>query len=246
MLSFCLSSIQSSSNHGFTSDPSLLLDIQNIYGKTDSFYESTSDVLSRSISDKYEEILHEKNSNIHALDDPDKFISNYAHESLANYYKRLIVGGSFKESNGKLNLTAWFNGFPYHAEPLSLLLLDNAILKSIVKSGSITLTNDPLPHADTFYVEDPHYTKQRVLAHLFVPVALSFLAASFVLVPIHERISKAKLLQLMTGISSVMYWLSMFAWDFLINTVVSLLLIIPFAMFSHYAFFSPHSEAIGK
>lgn len=222
-------------------EPPLKLDVSQVYGKTDGFYQNPS----MAVVAEMEKVYKENDIDAKPVSDPNKFILDYGQKSKADYLKKLMVGGSADAADSILNLTAWFNGYPYHAEPMSLLLMDTAILRKVAKSGSITLTNHPFPSpAGQFYGND-HFAK-KILANVFFPLALSFLSASFVLVPIHERATRAKLLQMMTGLVPAMYWFVMFVWDFMINTILSVLLIIPFAIFTHYAFFSPHSVSIGK
>lgn len=60
-----------------------------------------------------------------------------------------------------------------------------------------------------------------------VPFGLLFVVANFIAFPLHERITGAKHLQLMTGLSPVVYWLSAFFWDYLIFLLTSFLLVIP-------------------
>lgn len=248
LISVCLSIIKATSFANTESEPSLQLDVKKVYGNTGGFYSYDNTDPSESMKLLMAEIQNVfKENSVHAepVDDPETYVLNYGRKNLADYFKKLMVGGSVISSDNTLNVTAWFNGFPYHAEPMALLLMDTAILKRVNKSGNIRLTNNPFPRTTTYY-EDRFHFKEKILANVFLPLALSYLSASFVLVPIHERISKAKLLQMMTGISSATYWIAMFAWDFVVNTIVSVLLIIPFAIFVQYAFFSTHSEAIGK
>lgn len=226
------------------SSPSLTLDLFEVYGETDGFYHSDGKDSSKPVAEIIKKVFHEKNVNAEPVNDPETFVISYGSKNMADYFKRLIVGGNVELKGSKLNITGWFNGFPYHGQPMSLLLLNTAILRSISGSGYIKLTNDPLPYIDTYYSDDG--TVERILASIFAPLALSFLSASFVLIPIHERATSAKLLQMMTGISAATYWFSMFIWDFIISVIISFLLIIPFAIFGHITFFGPHSEAIGK
>uniref|UniRef100_T1JTR1 ABC transporter domain-containing protein n=1 Tax=Tetranychus urticae TaxID=32264 RepID=T1JTR1_TETUR len=57
---------------------------------------------------------------------------------------------------------------------------------------------------------------------LLVQITMPFLAASHILVPIHERSSKAKLLQIMTGLHPIMYWISHFIFDMMIHIICTL------------------------
>lgn len=56
-----------------------------------------------------------------------------------------VVGASFIGSNNP-KVIAWFNNQPYHALPLTLNLIYNAILKGINGSEyGIEVQNEPLP-----------------------------------------------------------------------------------------------------
>ncbi|KFM72236.1 ATP-binding cassette sub-family A member 2, partial [Stegodyphus mimosarum] len=123
--------------------------------------------------------------------------------------------------------------------------MHTSLLRSVTNRGSITLTNAPLPSFQTNFYDDQIRIMERIMGSIFISLALAFLSSSFVLLPTQERTTKAKLLQLMTGCSTPFYWFTMFIWDFFVNFIISLILIIPFAIFSHHVFFSPHSEAIG-
>lgn len=53
-----------------------------------------------------------------------------------------IVGATFSNDN----ITAWYNGDPYHSMPLALGLVLNTILKkNHYKNHSIVFNNHPLP-----------------------------------------------------------------------------------------------------
>lgn len=52
-----------------------------------------------------------------------------------------IVAATISEKN----LTAWFNNQPYHAAPLTVNMMYNAILKAYCASCEISVTNHPLP-----------------------------------------------------------------------------------------------------
>lgn len=245
IICFCFVTINSVSSQFRSNVKSLKLDIENVYGKTDGFYTLNSEA--ELYADKFKEVLLNKDVNVKKVDNLNTSILNYADSSMVDYFKHLIVSGSVSMTEDNLKFTAWFNGPPYHALPMSLLLMNSAILKSNFKTGDITLTNNPLPSASMHMLDSTSTAfASRIIANIFIPLALSFLAASFVFVPIHERASKAKLLQLMTGISAPLYWLAMFIWDFAFSIILCILLIIPFAIFSHPVFFAPHSEAIGK
>lgn len=52
-----------------------------------------------------------------------------------------------------------------------------------------------------------------VLVSISVVFAMSFVPASFILVLIEERVTRAKHLQFMGGLHPTLYWLGNFLWD---------------------------------
>ena len=55
--------------------------------------------------------------------------------------------------------------------------------------------------------------EMALLSSVFVLVPLCYIPGSFVTTLIKERTSKAKLIQTVSSISPVLYWLSAYLWD---------------------------------
>jgi hypothetical protein len=64
-----------------------------------------------------------------------------------------------------------------------------------------------------------------------VPITVPFIGASYVLFPIHERTSNSKLLQIMNGLSPVVFWSASFVFDLLNHLIACVLIFIVFAIF---------------
>lgn len=60
-------------------------------------------------------------------------------------------------------------------------------------------------------------TSVDAVVAICVIFAMSFIPASFVLYLIQERVTKAKHLQFVSGVSPVIYWLTNFMWDIVSN-----------------------------
>lgn len=58
----------------------------------------------------------------------------------ARVNSRYLFGVSFEENR----IVTWFSNQPYHAAPITLLLLQNAVMKTICENCSISVTNRPL------------------------------------------------------------------------------------------------------
>ncbi|KAK8787584.1 hypothetical protein V5799_022641 [Amblyomma americanum] len=70
--------------------------------------------------------------------------------------------------------------------------------------------------------------KVRLVVGALVPVAMSLSAALRLLLPLQERTSAAKQLQLMTGLSAARYWSITFITDMLYHLFTTLVLLVPF------------------
>ncbi|GFS56049.1 ATP-binding cassette sub-family A member 3 [Nephila pilipes] len=241
----CLQFLRNSgSRNQITYDP-LKLDISSVYGDTDGFIYNKNPQLSQ-MAESLKNVLKSNEVNVIDVDNPTHYVLDYCKKGLTKYLKNIMVGGAFDQNrDGTLNLTAWFNGEPYHAIPMSLLLMHTAVLKHITNTGSITLINEPFPEQSQIFSHKRMETSSRHMSIIFMPLAFGFLSASYVLVPIYEKVSKSKLLQLMTGVPAMIYWIAMFVWDYILYMVSSILLIIPFAIFVHYVFFGIHLNAMG-
>lgn len=159
--------------------------------------------------------------------DPDDFLLKVARNSLADYNGKYLVGG---QTDNDMKAVAWYNGEPYHIGAMSLNLAHTAALRYVTEDATarVSVTNWPLPGELSEQIGVASYDQAaRILAAVFVPTALAFLSSSFVLFPIHERVTKAKLLQLMAGVPGVLFWGVTFLWDFAIFAVCSTAVMIP-------------------
>eukprot|EP00058_Branchiostoma_floridae_P010060 XP_002595548.1 hypothetical protein BRAFLDRAFT_117471 [Branchiostoma floridae] len=144
-------------------------------------------------------------------------------------YHRVLVASSFQTDNatGRINATALFNNMPYHTPGQTLVTLDNAILKYLLgESFSVKTINHPMPRTVEDTATDQLSTGITAFAIAFNMVfGMSSLAASFVLFIVRERATKAKHIQFVSGVHSLTFWFSTFAWDIL-NYLVPCLLIL--------------------
>lgn len=60
---------------------------------------------------------------------------------------------------------------------------------------------------------------------MFFSVGYLFLVGGFINFPLVERVSKAKQLQLMTGLKPYTYWFSSYLWDFLLYFIVTFIVV---------------------
>lgn len=54
-----------------------------------------------------------------------------------------------------------------------------------------------------------------LLLAIFLAMGMAFMAASFITFLVHERQSKAKHLQFVSGVGAASFWFATFTWDFI-------------------------------
>ncbi|XP_049514374.1 retinal-specific phospholipid-transporting ATPase ABCA4-like [Dermacentor silvarum] len=167
-----------------------------------------------------------------------------AADDVRDYVFRYTMGVVTTDRERRFAL--WFNGQNPHSALLALNLLHIALLRDITgdPESFVRLTNTPdnfqaVESEDTllnFFREFElsrvrresagyvvHAVLVRVLCAVFLPAALCYHAAHFVLPVLVERMSAAKHLQLMAGLSGAVYWLGHLLFDVLLCVAHALL-----------------------
>ncbi|XP_047128528.1 ATP-binding cassette sub-family A member 2 isoform X1 [Hydra vulgaris] len=128
-------------------------------------------------------------------------------------------------------IKVWYNLKGYHALPVYLNSINNAILRA-----NIPASDDPSQYGIITYnhpINLKIFSNQEILSKsiitllvpLFVIVATSFVPASFLVYLVEDRASKFKHLQIINGLNPVIYWIANFTWDmisFLLPVVCAL------------------------
>ncbi|ODM99022.1 ATP-binding cassette sub-family A member 3 [Orchesella cincta] len=191
----------------------------------------SSDTLAAVIGYSYEQVPSGKSLSEALLDVADS--------NLAEYRDNYIVG---LEASSSSSIKAIFNTIPNHAAPLAINLASNLYLNRFRKDLKIKVTSHPLATNVNAYLAEanpnPKFSIQIPLMFgVFMPIGLGLLAASFIVFPIEEKACKVKQLQMLTGLSPVTYWYSMFLCDFILVFFVSCLMTLCFPIFQSDGFF---------
>jgi ATP-binding cassette subfamily A (ABC1) protein 3 len=174
----------------------------------------------------YEKYLEQfsGNSVIDDIGDADMtdYYLNLSRKNQRKVNREHLYGATIAESG----ITAWFNNKAYHSPPISLGLVHNAILKIIPDLNcSIAVTNMPMPFLLMTRMKMTEALTNLGFQLAFnIGFAMAFVSSFFVMIYIKEQITKAKLLQLLSGVNVFLYWLSAFIWDFLIFAIIALLM----------------------
>uniref|UniRef100_A0A674GND1 P-type phospholipid transporter n=1 Tax=Taeniopygia guttata TaxID=59729 RepID=A0A674GND1_TAEGU len=144
------------------------------------------------------------------------------------------------------NIKVWFNNKGWHAMVSFLNVANNAILRANLRTGQdpeeygITAINHPLNLTKEQLSEVTVLTTSvDAVVAICVIFAMSFIPASFVLYLIQERVTKAKHLQFVSGVSPVTYWLTNFMWDIMNYALSAGMVVAIFAGFNKKAYASP-------
>ncbi|XP_034561698.1 retinal-specific phospholipid-transporting ATPase ABCA4a [Notolabrus celidotus] len=120
------------------------------------------------------------------------------------------------------NVKVWYNNKGWHAMVSFMNVANNAILRSNLPKDAnlneygITAINHPLNLTKEQLSEITVLTTSLdAVVAICVIFAMSFIPASFVLYLIQERVTQAKHLQFVSGVSPLVYWLANFFWDML-------------------------------
>ena len=235
-----------SSNIGKTKN--LVLDIKELYGNTNGFSKTTN---SKDIENFYVKNAKTHGMNVERLGDrdPNEWALSHAHD-LDDYTEHYLIGAVF-DQNGTINAEVWYNNEALHSLPISINLMFESLLKYVMQNNDtkplISVSNHPIPpEKQEMSNINQIMAGWALTCLLLIPITVPFLGASYVLFPINENITKAKLLQLMTGLSSTLFWFSNFVFDLMNHSIAVFIIYIIFAIFdSNRVFFSNTSTAVG-
>ncbi|XP_077309012.1 retinal-specific phospholipid-transporting ATPase ABCA4 isoform X1 [Lithobates pipiens] len=143
------------------------------------------------------------------------------------------------------NVKVWFNNKGWHAMVIFINVANNAILRANLgedkdpEEYGITAVNHPLNLTkDQLSEVTVLTTSVDVVVAICVIFAMSFIPASFVLYLIQERVSNAKHLQFVSGVTPAVYWFTNFAWDIANYAISVAMVVVIFIVFEKKAYTS--------
>uniref|UniRef100_A0A8D2ZG77 P-type phospholipid transporter n=1 Tax=Scophthalmus maximus TaxID=52904 RepID=A0A8D2ZG77_SCOMX len=161
----------------------------------------------------------------------------------------LNVTGMVQQINKRITLSfpqVWYNNKGWHAMVSFMNVANNAILRANLAKGAnldeygITAINHPLNLTKEQLSEITVLTTSvDAVVAICVIFAMSFVPASFVLYLIQERVTQAKHLQFVSGVSPLVYWMANFLWDMVNYSISAALVVEIFLFFDKKCFTSP-------
>ncbi|XP_035855343.1 retinal-specific phospholipid-transporting ATPase ABCA4 isoform X2 [Sander lucioperca] len=144
------------------------------------------------------------------------------------------------------NVKVWYNNKGWHAVVSFMNVANNAILRANLPKGAnldeygITAINHPLNLTKEQLSEITVLTTSvDAVVAICVIFAMSFVPASFILYLIQERVTQAKHLQFVSGVSPLVYWMANFLWDMLNYSISAAMVVEIFIFFDKKCFTSP-------
>lgn len=170
-----------------------------------------TDVLYRSIADEFKKLVNESGAELLEVFDLPKYIEALPVNSMLNFNLRNVFG---IRVDGE-RLVALFNNEFYHSMPLSLNYLFNAYAKALNPESEIVLTTYPLPMSSvsTFDLLGS-YKNTGFFLILALGFATAFMSSFYITLVVKERVTRFKLLQLMSGVNLFIYWITSFLFDY--------------------------------
>lgn len=161
----------------------------------------------------------------------DHFL-DLAKTMLVRLNSRYLAGMSVNSTHST-DIIAWFNNQPFHTTALSINLIHNAMIKATLgPEYNIKVTNSPLP----FRVESQMSMLMAGSNMGFqlatnISFAMAFVSSFYLMFYIRERVSKAKLLQFVSGLNVSTFWLTSFIFDFATYILTAFILVITLIAF---------------
>ncbi|XP_076005482.1 retinal-specific phospholipid-transporting ATPase ABCA4-like isoform X1 [Genypterus blacodes] len=167
----------------------------------------------------------------------------------AEHYSALAlkeIGPFLRYMESEFNIKVWYNNKGWHAMVAFMNVANNAILRAFLPRTAkpdqfgITAINHPLNLTKEQLSEVTVLTTSvDAVVAICVIFAMSFIPASFVLYLIQERVTKAKHLQFVSGVSPVVYWLTNFFWDMINYSLSTAMVVGIFLAFNKKCYTSP-------
>ncbi|KAK3753339.1 hypothetical protein QZH41_015277 [Actinostola sp. cb2023] len=182
--------------------------------------------------------------------DMNMYFSEYVLEqsNAKNFFNTYVAGFTLaplpkiikpsNSSNSKIVMpstmsTVWYSNQAFHTIAEAMNAMSNILLRQFPSFSDhlIETTNYPLPNTAKNKSEKASSGIGALFLSIFLSMGMSFMAASFIAFIVHERSSKAKHLQFVSGVDAVSYWLASYTWDYINYLIPSILVLVLIAAF---------------
>ncbi|XP_050417300.2 phospholipid-transporting ATPase ABCA3 [Patella vulgata] len=237
-----------SSSQDEKQEPSLTFDLKPFSDSISAYGESVNSTETTELADKYGGLFGagetaERLTPQQAQNFSIYFVDKAKELRTAVYNNKMVIGADFSVINTTItSIKGFYNGLPYHAPPISVSFMMNALARQVFGDDTVRITtrNHPLPPDVKTYSEEAAFNSNTsgFTVALCLVFGMCFLASSLSVFLIKERQVGAKHLQKVSGVGTLVYWLSNITWDFINYLIPCILIVIVFASFGTDGFVS--------
>ncbi|XP_050530373.1 phospholipid-transporting ATPase ABCA3-like isoform X2 [Daktulosphaira vitifoliae] len=212
------------------------------YEDSDVYYHvgenSTNKLESRfaSISTMYHATVTELSS--------DQNLVNYLLElcsmDVFKYRSKVMIAGDFNETQ----TTVIYNNIAYHTPGIAVNMFTNALLQKLSgnNESSISVINEPIQNEDKSICGSNFVLQLTIIWLTMFSSGVLYFICYFIALPLNERVSGIKHLQIMSKLSPITYWISCFIWDYICYFIVIITTMVVIYLFDEYHIFSGKNE----
>lgn len=170
-----------------------------------------TDTVFRSIAQQFRKLVNESGADLMEVMDVPKYIESLPVNSMLGFNRRHIFG---MRVDGE-KLVAMFNNEYYHTMPLSLNFVYNAYAKALNWRFDISITSHPLPlSAVSRFDLMGSWANMGFWLVSALGFAMTFMSSFYITLVVKERVTRFKLMQLVSGVNLWIYWLTTFLFDY--------------------------------
>ncbi|XP_046465259.1 phospholipid-transporting ATPase ABCA3 isoform X1 [Neodiprion pinetum] len=148
------------------------------------------------------------------------------------YRNNIVVSAEFDSTGETITANGLYSGSATLSAPISVNVISNSLLKTFASDAySITANIENLPKSLVDYLYDEFTIKSDNLLQMMLFISVFFIAVGlFVINPLMEVTTSVKQLQRMTGVSSMLYWGTMFIFDYGIYIIATIVTVLGFVI----------------
>ena len=214
------------------------------YESTNQFTIDTTSNLDDNFLTSIKTHLQNEATTISEVGNLTGFLAAEADNDIIDYARTYIVGVSKTEvppyhfcSNeppNKRMVTMRYNPMPYNSRPLATNQLSNFLLLVRGKTAKISMTSAPMVYRSDLTatgIAESDFSVSSMQYMVMMTITMSLLLGIFIIFPLKERVTNAKQVQLMAGVSPIVFWFTNFVWDFIIYLVIGMIYILILYLF---------------
>ncbi|KAK6167985.1 hypothetical protein SNE40_021899 [Patella caerulea] len=248
VLSTIVAMAVASSTQTDNQEPSLTFDMNRFSNSITAYGVSVNSTETTELADKYGGLFGagettERLTQQQAQNFSTYFLDKAKELTTTVYNNRMVIGADFSVINDTItSIKGFYNGLPYHSSPISVSFMMNALARQVSGDDELQIItrNHPLPPDVKASTQDIANNSNNIgfTTAFCLMFGMCFLASSLSVFLIKERQVGAKHLQKVSGVGTLVYWLSNITWDFINYMMPCILIVIVFASFGNDEFVS--------